>query len=61
MEEFLTTVGRRKFVKPLFEELVKTPAGLVRAGAIFEKAKPGYHPITATAVDEILAKARAGA
>jgi leukotriene-A4 hydrolase len=28
--KFLTTVGRRKFLKPLYEELAKTPAGLAR-------------------------------
>jgi leukotriene-A4 hydrolase len=27
LEEFLTSIGRRKFVKPLFEELAKTPEG----------------------------------
>ncbi len=54
LEEFLTTVGRRKFVKPLFEELVKTPAGKVRAAEIYKKARSGYHPITAKSVDEIL-------
>jgi aminopeptidase N len=59
LEEFLITVGRRKFVKPLFEELVKTPEGLARAGVLYAKAKSGYHPITSASVEEILAKARA--
>ena len=27
LEEFLVTIGRRKFVKPLFDELAKTPEG----------------------------------
>ncbi|MBI5086767.1 MAG: M1 family metallopeptidase [Acidobacteria bacterium] len=54
LEQFLVEVGRRKFVKPLFEALVKTAEGKARAEAIYKKARPGYHPITQTAVDAIL-------
>lgn len=54
VEEFLTSIGRRKFVKPLFEELVKTPEGRKRAEEIYAKARPGYHPITQTTIDGIL-------
>ena len=54
LEEFLTTIGRRKFVRPLFDELAKTPEGTKRAKEIYTKARPGYHPITQTTVDQIL-------
>jgi leukotriene A-4 hydrolase/aminopeptidase len=54
LEEFLTTIGRRKFVKPLFDELVKTPEGRTRAMAIYRQARPGYHPITVASIDPIL-------
>lgn len=54
LEEFLTTVGRRKFVKPLFEELVKTPGGTARAKAIYAKARRGYHPITQASIDAVV-------
>ena len=54
LEEFLTGIGRRKFVRPLFAELAKTPAGTNRAKTIYRKARPGYHPITVASVDEIL-------
>jgi hypothetical protein len=54
LEEFLVSVGRRKYVKPLYEELVKSPEGKARAMAIYKRARPGYHPITATTVDGIL-------
>ncbi len=57
LEEFLVSVGRRKYLKPLYEELVKTPEGRARAAAIYRKARPGYHPITAATVDGILATA----
>jgi len=54
LEEFLTTIGRRKFVRPLYEELVKTPEGVKRANEIYTKARSGYHPITQVSVDAIL-------
>jgi leukotriene A-4 hydrolase/aminopeptidase len=54
LEEFLTAIGRRKFVKPLFDELVKTPEGRTRAMAIYRRARSGYHPITVASIDPIL-------
>ncbi|MDX2153365.1 MAG: M1 family metallopeptidase [Bryobacteraceae bacterium] len=56
LEQFLTSVGRRKFLKPLYEELVKTPEGKKRAQAIFAKAKSGYHPIAASAMESIVSR-----
>lgn len=58
LEEFLTTIGRRKFVKPLFDELVKTPNGRKRANEIYAKARSGYHPITQATVDDILKRGK---
>ena len=54
LEEFLTSMGRRKFLKPLYEELVKTPEGRARALAIYRKARPTYHPIAVATVDKIV-------
>ena len=54
LERFLVEVGRRKFIKPLYEELVKTPEGRERAAAIYAKARPGYHPMAVATVDGIL-------
>ncbi len=54
VEEFLTSVGRRKFLKPLYTELAKTKAGKERAVAIYKKARPLYHPIAAATIDETL-------
>jgi leukotriene-A4 hydrolase len=56
LEEFLTTIGRRKFVRPLFTELAKTPEGTKRANEIYAKARSGYHPITQASIDAILKK-----
>jgi leukotriene-A4 hydrolase len=54
LEEFLVSIGRRKFIKPLYEELVKTPHGRERALAIYRRARPGYHPIAVDTVDRIM-------
>jgi aminopeptidase N len=54
MEQFLATVGRRKYLKPLYTELMKTPEGQQRARRIYGGARPGYHPIAQTTLDAIL-------
>ncbi len=54
LEQFLTSVGRRKFLRPLYTELAKTEAGRQRAFAIYKKARPSYHPIAVATCDEIL-------
>jgi leukotriene A-4 hydrolase/aminopeptidase len=53
-EDFLLSVGRRKFVKPLFEALAKTPEGKKLAIDIYKKARPGYHFVTYSSIDKIL-------
>ncbi|KRA46372.1 M1 family metallopeptidase [Pseudoxanthomonas sp. Root630] len=58
--KFIERVGRRKLIMPIYEELVKTPDGLVFAQETFARAKPGYHPITTGSVEAVLAKASAG-
>jgi leukotriene A-4 hydrolase/aminopeptidase len=54
VDEFLLSVGRRKFLKPLYTELAKTEAGRLRALSIYRRARPGYHPIAIATIDEIL-------
>ncbi|HQU86631.1 MAG TPA: M1 family metallopeptidase [Pyrinomonadaceae bacterium] len=54
LESFLVEIGRRKFVRPLFAELAKTPEGMKRACAIYAKSRSGYHPITQATVDAIV-------
>jgi leukotriene-A4 hydrolase len=48
--EFLMTVGRRKYIKPLYDAL-----DTKRAQAIYEKARPTYHPITQATIDALIA------
>lgn len=56
--EFLATVGRRKFVAPLFQHLAATEEGLERAERIYAVARARYHPVTYRTVDRILEAAR---
>jgi leukotriene-A4 hydrolase len=60
LESYLTTIGRRKLIKPLYEDLVKTPAGAERARAIYAKARPNYHPIAAGSLDAIVLRPPSG-
>jgi leukotriene-A4 hydrolase len=56
LDRFLSSQGRRKFVEPLFAELVKTGGGRAEAARIYEKARPMYHATTRQAVEAILAR-----
>jgi len=53
LEKFLTSVGRRKFVAPLFEAMIATNQRDL-AKAIYAKARPGYHAVTVGTVDGIV-------
>jgi aminopeptidase N len=53
LEEFLSAVGRRKFLKPLYSELLKTDEGREHARRIYAKARAGYHPIAQTRLDAL--------
>jgi hypothetical protein len=53
VEKFLTSVGRRKFVAPLFEAMVATNQKDM-ATAIYAKARPTYHAVTVGTVDAML-------
>lgn len=54
LEQFLLKVGRRKFVVPLYQQLSQNPEYLEWAKNLYQKARPGYHPLTQSAVDKVL-------
>lgn len=56
LEKFLVTVGRRKFLIPLYKALLAAPNGKVKAKAIYEKARPNYHAVATSTIDELLAE-----
>ncbi len=56
-EEFLTHMGRRKFVLPLFNTLwSQGDWGKAHARRIYAKARPLYHPVTTTSVDAVVGR-----
>ena len=57
LEKFLTTMGRRKFVLPLFQSLwAEGDWGRPIATRIYARARPGYHPVTTGSVDAVVGR-----
>jgi aminopeptidase N len=54
LERFLTSQGRRKFLRPLYEDLIKTEWGRPMAKRIYAKARPLYHSVSTATLDPIL-------
>ncbi len=54
LESFLINTGRRKFLSPLYNELIKTDAGKKRAMEIYKKARPNYHFVATNTFDKLL-------
>ena len=54
LERYLETIGRRSLITPLYEELMKTPAGATQARRVFALARAGYHPSAVAALEPIL-------
>jgi aminopeptidase N len=59
LEQYLTAIGRRKLIAPLYRDLMKTPSGSEFAKRVYAKARPGYHPETVAAIDAIVNPAAA--
>ena len=57
-EAFVTSMGRAKFLIPLFRKLCETPDGCAQARELYERAKPAYHPVAITAVDRVFEAAQ---
>ncbi len=54
VKEFLSSVGRRKFLMPLYNAMIKTDEGKKLARKIYEKARPGYHYVSYSSLDKLL-------
>ncbi len=54
LEHFLTSQGRRKFLKPLYEDLMATDWGKPEAKRIYQRARPLYHAVSRMTLDEIV-------
>ena len=55
MEKFLSSVGRRKFLEPLYEEMMSTGKQDM-AKHIYEKYKMNYHPLAQSTLDKLINK-----
>jgi len=53
LEGFLVSVGRRKFLTPLYKAL-KTVDDLALAKEIYQKARPNYHAVSTQTMDALL-------
>ena len=54
MEPFLSTVGRRKFLEPLYGEMMKTPKGVEMAKTLYERYRKNYHPLAQESLDKLI-------
>lgn len=54
IEQFLTEVGRRKFVEPLFKQMISTEDGRAWASRIYSKSRANYHSVTYNSIDNLL-------
>ena len=54
LDRFLTSQGRRKFLTPLYTELMKTPWGRTMARDIYGRARPTYHSVATGTIDDLL-------
>lgn len=54
IEDFLTKVGRRKFLRPLYRSLKENGYGN-KAREIFAKARQNYHSVSSNTIEELLA------
>jgi leukotriene-A4 hydrolase len=54
LEHFLTSQGRRKFLKPLYEDLMATDWGKAEAKRIYRRARPLYHAVATSTLDTIV-------
>ena len=54
LERFLTSQGRRKFLRPLYEDLMATDWGKPIARRIYAAARPTYHAVAVSTLDAIV-------
>ena len=52
--DYLSSIGRVKLIKPLYEALMKDPEMHNLAKNIYTKARPGYHNIATNQIDTIV-------
>ncbi|WP_044017463.1 M1 family metallopeptidase [Hymenobacter sp. APR13] len=54
LHQFLTQVGRRKFLVPLYKALLAAPDGAARARRLYAEARHNYHSVATSTFDVLL-------
>jgi leukotriene-A4 hydrolase len=54
LDRFLTSQGRRKYLTPLYTELMKTSWGRSMARDIYQRARPTYHAVSTSTIDRVV-------
>ncbi len=54
LAQFLTKIGRRKFLVPIYTALAQTEKGKEKALEIYKKARPNYHFVSYSTIDNLL-------
>ncbi|MFP4277752.1 MAG: M1 family metallopeptidase [Wenzhouxiangella sp.] len=60
LERFLLEVGRNKFTRPLYAALADSDWGRDWAVEVYQRARPGYHPLTRQAAETVLGLEESG-
>ncbi|SDX45324.1 M1 family metallopeptidase [Hymenobacter psychrophilus] len=61
LHRFLTRVGRRKFLTPLYKALLAAPGGgPARARRLYAEARPNYHAVATSTLDALLGSPTSG-
>ena len=56
LRTFLVNVGRRKFLSPIYNELINNEKTYPLAKEIFEEARPNYHFVASSSIEKMLAR-----
>lgn len=54
MKKFLSIIGRRKFLQPIYTALAETPDDKKWALEVYKQARQNYHAISSNTIDQIL-------
>ena len=58
LEDYIVSIGRRKLIVPLYKALLQDPTRLAFTKAIYQKARPGYHPLAQGTIDALFEKSK---
>jgi hypothetical protein len=56
MRSFLSSVGRRKFIVPLYKELMAHPYSVPVAKEWYKAFRANYHPLAQESLDALIGK-----